>query len=126
MAKFNNCFTYQILISLVISPMVKIKISGMQDDVAFLDWRNWTFCDDTSTNAIHGLENTSLSVYEGSAGSLHIDNLPIILHPCDASTLQNEVPLDQHLSKKEHSPELVCTASFTLIHQLFLLIALYP
>ncbi|KAE8077443.1 hypothetical protein FH972_016008 [Carpinus fangiana] len=77
-----------------------------QDDAAFLDWRNWTFCDDTSINAIHGSENTSQSVYEGSAGSLHVDNLPIILHPCDASTLQNEVPLDQHLSKQEHSPEL--------------------
>jgi hypothetical protein len=96
--------------------MVKLKISGMQDDEAFLDWRNWTFCDDTIINSNHGLENTSLSVYEGSAGLLHIDNLPIILHPCDASTLQNEVSLDQHPSKHEHSPELVCTASFTLIH----------
>lgn len=111
--------------------MAKLNISGIQDDAAFLDWRNWTFCDDTiinanDVNANHGLENTSLSVYEGSAGSLHIDKHPIILHPCDASTLQNKVSLDQHLSKQEHSPELVCTASFTLIHQLFILIAFYP
>ncbi|KAK4572862.1 hypothetical protein RGQ29_031029 [Quercus rubra] len=77
-----------------------------QDEAASLDWRNWKFCDDTFINTNHSLENTSSSIFESSAGSLHIDKLPIFLHPCDASTVQNEASLDQCPKQLEHAPEV--------------------
>ncbi|XP_041009916.1 uncharacterized protein LOC121254019 [Juglans microcarpa x Juglans regia] len=77
-----------------------------QEDTTYIDWRNWAFCEDTFCNANHGLENKSLSVYEGSVECLHIDKLPIFIHPCNASTLQNEVSSDQRVSQQEHSPEV--------------------
>ena len=91
---------------------MKPKFSAMQDEAASLDWRNWKFCDDTFINTNHSLENTSSSIFESSAGSLHIDKLPIFLHPCDASTVQNEASLDQCPKQLEHAPEVVCTVSF--------------
>lgn len=84
----------------------------MQDEAASLDWRNWKFCDDNFIDTNHSLENTSSSIFESSVGSLHIDKLPIFLHPCDASTVQNEASLDQCPNQLEHAPEVVCTASF--------------
>ncbi|KAF3967452.1 hypothetical protein CMV_008550 [Castanea mollissima] len=77
-----------------------------QDEAASLDWRNWKFCDDNFIDTNHSLENTSSSIFESSAGSLHIDKLPIFLHPCDASTVQNEASLDQCPNQLEHAPEV--------------------
>lgn len=104
---------------------MKLKISALQEDTTHNDWRNWAFCEDTFSNANHGLENKSSSVYEGSVECLHIDKLPIFIHPCDASILQNEVSSDQHVSQQEHSPEVVCSASLISIYLLFLLITYF-
>ncbi|XP_075650549.1 uncharacterized protein LOC142621123 isoform X2 [Castanea sativa] len=84
---------------------LEAKMSA-QDEAASLDWRNWKFCDGTFINTNHSLENTSSSIFESSAGSLHIDKLPIFLHPCDASTVQNEASLDQCPNQLEHAPEV--------------------
>lgn len=83
----------------------------MQEDGASLDWQNWTFVDDTFSDANDGLENKASSVFEGSVGFLHMDKLPIFLHPCDVMILKNEVSFDRHVSQQQHSPDVVWNVS---------------
>lgn len=104
---------------------MKLKISALQEDAVYIDWRNWAFCEDAFSNANHGLENNLSSVYEGSVESLHIDKLPIFIQSCDASILENKVSSVQHVRLQEHAPEVVYSASLISIYLLFLLITFF-
>ncbi|XP_050366091.1 uncharacterized protein LOC126784657 isoform X2 [Argentina anserina] len=75
-----------------------------QDDAVFLDWRNWTFCEETSpTSSLH-LECTP-SILNGSAECLSSNKVSSVSQPCIVSTFQDTASLDQRRIQQECAHE---------------------
>lgn len=71
----------------------------------FLDWRNWTFCEEASLTSGPHLECTPSSIFEGSVECLNFDKVSIVSEPCKSSTTQNTVSLDQCRIQQECAHE---------------------
>ncbi|XP_048438990.1 uncharacterized protein LOC103953161 isoform X3 [Pyrus x bretschneideri] len=88
-----------------------------QDDAVFLDWRNWTFCEDTFMKSGPDMECASSSIFEGSVECLNFDKLPIVFRPCKLSTFQNVVSLDQHCIQQEFAHDISPTVPGFLVDE---------
>ncbi|KAH0989402.1 hypothetical protein GBA52_000885 [Prunus armeniaca] len=86
-----------------------------QDDAVFLDWRNWTFCEEPFMKSSPDLEYMPSSIFEGSVECLKFDQLPTVFQPCKASNFRNTVSLDQCLIEQECAHETSTTVPDFLV-----------
>ncbi|XP_062020623.1 uncharacterized protein LOC133737007 isoform X2 [Rosa rugosa] len=80
-----------------------------QDDAVFLDWRNWTFCEETSLTSGPHHECMPSSIFEGSVECLNFDKASSVSQPCKSSTFQNTASLDQCRIQQECAQETSST-----------------
>ncbi|XP_027190964.1 uncharacterized protein [Cicer arietinum] len=84
---------------------------NIKDDTSSLDWRNWTFLENT-TYVSCGLESSNSSVLEGSVGCLNFDKIRGTLDPLGDSSFQNaSTSLDRYSICPENLSETSRTNS---------------
>ena len=88
----------------------------MQDDTSSLDWRNWTFLENT-TSMNYGSESLNSSVLEASVESLNFDKLRSSLDPSGVSISQNALSSDRLCIHPENLEELSPSNSASLAKQ---------
>ncbi|KAH1255873.1 hypothetical protein AAZV13_04G206200 [Glycine max] len=87
-----------------------------QDDTSSLDWRNWTFLENT-TSMNYGSESLNSSVLEASVESLNFDKLRSSLYPSGTSISQNSLSSDRLCIHPENLEELSPSNSASLAKQ---------